>query len=241
MKQICLYFQVHQPRRLHPFGVFDIGSQRPIFDDPLNIAILHRVCDRGYLPANRLLKQLIQEFQGAFRIAFSLSGTVIEQMATYRPDALQSFQELAATGCVEFLGETYYHSLSFLLDPHIYQQEVQQHSDTIQCYFAQTPRVFRNTELIYSDALLPLMDQMRFSGIITEGVDRLLHARTPHHLFQPNWHRKVGILLRDYMRSDDIAFRYTDREWEHYPLEIHTYDRWISETEGDIVNIFMDY
>ncbi len=241
MKQICLYFQVHQPRRLHPFDVFDIGSDRPIFDDILNIRILHRVCHKGYEPANELLMRLIQRFGNRVHLAFSLSGTVMEQMATYKPQSLKSFQDLASTGCVEFLGETYYLALSFLLHEETYAEEILKHRETIQQYFGQTPRIFRNTELIYSERLLPIMDRLGFQGLVTEGVDRLLIGRSPHHVFQPNWHRDIGVLLRDYMRSDDIAFRYTDREWEHHPLEVETFAQWIDETEGEVINIFMDY
>ena len=164
----------------------------------------------------------------------------MEQMATYKPQALKSFQSLASTGCVEFLGETYYHSLSFLLDEETSAEEILKHRQTIQHYFGQTPRIFRNTELIYSERLLPIMDRLGFRGLVTEGVDRLLIGRSPHHVFQPNWHRDIGVLLRDYMRSDDIAFRYTDREWEHHPLEVETFAQWIDETEGELINIFMD-
>ena len=241
MKHICLYFQVHQPRRLARFEVFDIGTDRPVFDDSLNIDVLHRVCDRGYIPANALLLKLIRRFRGQFKAAFSLSGTVLEQMEAFHPSALYSFQELVGTGCIEILGETYYHSLSSVFDPAIFQKEVARHRAAVLKHFGQIPQTFRNTESIYRDALWEDLFPLGFQACITEGVDGLLEGMSVHQVFESQHSSRNSILLRDYARSDDVAFRFTDEEWEHFPLGIQTFQEWIEASEGEVVNIFMDY
>ena len=169
MPEICLYAQVHQPYRLRRFRVFDVGIGAPWFDDDLNRRIIQRVARTCYLPANRLLTDLIRRSHGEFRLALSITGTTIELMADWAPEALESFQELVATGGVELLGETWYHSLADLADRDEYCAQVRQHARAMQRWFGVEPRVFRNTELICSDQLASEIPALRFGGGDWEG------------------------------------------------------------------------
>lgn len=169
MPAVCFYFQVHQPYRLRRYSYFDIGGRHDYFDDELNKAMLQRVAARCYIPANKVLLELIREHKGAFKVAFSITGTAIEQMKAYAPEALESFRELADTGCVEFLGETYYHSLASLYDFREWAAQVALHSDCIEREFGFRPTVFRNTELLYSDDIGAAAGELGFRAVLAEG------------------------------------------------------------------------
>lgn len=242
MPSVCFYFQVHQPYRLKRYSFFDIGSEHDYFDQDKNKAILQKVAQKCYLPTNALLLDLIKQHRGAFRIAFSLTGTVIEQMRRYCPEALDSFVSLAKTGAVEFLAETYYHSLAYLYDEGEFREQVRMHSTLIQELFGQKPKVFRNTELIYSDAIGQSIADMGYRGIIAEGADDILAWRSPNFLYSvPD--REMRLLLKNYRLSDDVAFRFSNRAWAEFPLTAERYASWIHQTSGnaDCINLFMDY
>jgi alpha-amylase len=241
MPEICLYCQVHQPYRLRRYRLFDVGSGAGYFDDAANRAILRRVADKCYVPANRLLTELIRRSDGRFKLALSLSGTVLEQLATDAPDALASFQELVATGGVELLGETYYHSLSALADRDEFETQVTLHRDAIERFFGRRPTVFRNTELIFSDAIAPLVRDLGFRAALVEGADHVLEWRSPNFVYEAAAAPGLRLLARNYRLSDDIGFRFSNREWNGWPLTADKWADWASWSRGDIVNVFLDY
>jgi alpha-amylase len=243
MPSICFYFQVHQPHRLKNYDCFKIGSDHQYEDEAKNIEILNRVARKCYLPANHTLLQLIDKHQGDFKISYSLSGTVIEQMEKYRPDVLRSFQALAETGCVEFLSETYYHSLSYLYSKEEFIRQIDKHKAKIKEHFHQTPTVFRNTELIYNNEIAKFISELGYKGIICEGLDHVLGHRTPNFLHHPPNVPNIKCLLKNYKLSDDIAFRFSNREWSEWPLTAPKFANWAHGVagNGDTVNLFMDY
>ncbi len=243
MPDVCLYFQVHQPRRLRRYGVFEIGRRHDYFDDGLDEAILRKVAARCYRPMNRLLLDEIARHGGRFRVAFSLSGAAIEQLERWAPDVIESFQELARTGCVEFLGETYHHSLSFLASLEEFDHQVAQHSDAIERSFGTRPTAFRNTELIYHDSLAAHVGRLGFRTVLAEGADAVLGWRSPNFVYATPVGGSPRLLLKNYRLSDDIAFRFGDRGWDHFPLSSETFASWIhaANGSGQLVNLFMDY
>ncbi|MFI5218835.1 MAG: glycoside hydrolase family 57 protein [Bacteroidia bacterium] len=243
MPSICFYFQVHQPFRIKRYSFFDIGKDHFYEDDEKNRWVLNKVSDKCYLKANAKMLELIKRHKGKFRISYSLSGTVMEQFETYRPDVLKSFVELSKTGCVEFLSETYYHSLSYIYSKKEFKRQVEEHDKLIKKYFGQTPKVFRNTELIYNNDLAQFISKMGFNGILCEGVDRLLKDRTPNFVYAPKGTKKIKALLKNYSLSDDIAFRFSDKNWKEFPLNADKYAGWIHKVagNGEVINLFMDY
>jgi alpha-amylase len=241
MPDICLYAQVHQPYRLRRYRLFDVGTDTSYFDDQLNRQIVQRVAQKCYIPANRLLTDLVRCGDGRFRFALSLSGTLLEQLARWAPEALESFQVLAETGCVELLGETYYHSLSGLADPQEFRAQVQQHSRAIRRYFGQVPTVFRNTELIYWDELGPAIAALGYRGVLAEGAGHVLDWRSPNHVYEAALAPGLRVLPRNYQLSDDVGFRFSQREWDGWPVTAEKYARWVGASEGTSVNVFLDY
>jgi len=243
MPSVCFYFQVHQPFRLKKYAFFDIGNDHFYEDADKNRAIMDKVSEKCYLKTNQKMLELIHRHQGKFRISYSLSGVFIEQCENYRPDVLQSFIELAKTGCVEFISETYYHSLSFLFSKKDFKRQIAEHDEKIKQYFGQTPTIFRNTELIYNNELAVFMEKMGYKGILCEGVDRLLGHRTPNFVYQPVGTKKIKALLKNYRLSDDIAFRFSDRNWADFPLTADKFAGWVHKVagNGEVVNLFMDY
>lgn len=240
-KSICLYFQVHQPMRLRLYRFFDIGKDSHYYDDFANRTILRRVAQKCYLPMNELLLEEIGKHGGKFRVAFSISGSVIEQLDRYAPEVLDSFRALAGTGCVEFLAETYYHSLASLASPAEFRRQVLRHKETIERYFSVTPKAFRNTELIYSDAIGEQVQSMGFSTMLTEGARHIMGDRNPNLVYTDGAQPKLKLLLRNYALSDDIAFRFSNKSWNGWPLTADKFVEWLKATEGDVVNLFMDY
>lgn len=243
MKNICFYFQVHQPFRLKRYRFFDIGKDVSYFDDSANRSIMNKVAEKCYLPMNLLLLKLIKKHKGEFKVAFSISGTAIEQMELYAPKVLDSFKELAKTGCVEFLAETYYHSLSSISDAEVFEDQVLKHKQKVELLFGQGPTVFRNTELIYSDLIGARVGKMGFKGMLAEGVDGILGKRSPNVLYVNPFIPSLKLLLRNYRLSDDIAFRFSNQGWAEWPLTVEKYLKWLKETAitDQVVNIFMDY
>lgn len=240
-KYVNLYFQVHQPRRLRRFQFFDIGSSSSYFDDSLNREIIMRVAENCYLPANKMLLGLIEKYPSV-RITFSLSGVVIEQLQMWCPAALESFKSLAATGAVEFLGETYYHSLACFIDENEFHSQVEAHREAIIQNFGLVPRIFRNTELIYSDEIADAVSSMGFEGIYLDGIERILKGRSPNKVYHhPS--NDMFLFTRNYRLSDDVAFRYSDRSWREWPLTPETFLGWVKHIpEGnDLITLGMDY
>lgn len=243
MKNICLYFQVHQPFRYRQYRFFDIGNSDYYYDDYSNETILKKIALNCYLPSNKILLDLINKHKGKFRIAFSISGVAIEQFSLYAPEVLESFQELAETGCVEFLGETYFHSLAALADKQEFKKQVDAHSNKIKELFDQRPKVFRNTELIYSNEIGAMVSEMGFNTIITEGANHILGWKSPGLLYTNTLNPSLKVLLRNFQLSDDIAFRYSDQCWGKLPLSAKKYVARINQKcrKDEIVNLFMDY
>lgn len=243
MPSICFYFQVHQPFRLKRYSFFNIGNDPLYEDDVLNKNVLDKVAEKCYLKTNRKMLELIEAHKGKFRISYSISGMAIEQFERYRPDILQSFIDLANTGCVEFLSETYNHSLCYLFSKNEFRRQVEKHKMKIQQYFGQSPKVFRNTELIYNNELARFVEGMGYKGIICEGVDRLLGYRSPNFLYQPVGSSRIKALLKNYKLSDDIAFRFSDQNWTEFPLTADRFGKWVHSVagNGEVINLFMDY
>lgn len=243
MKNICFYFQVHQPMRLRPYRFFDIGTKHDYFDEKVNHDIMRKVAEKCYLPTNKLLLDLINEHQGHFKISFSISGVCLDQFEKYAHDVLNSFKALAATGCVEFLAETYSHSLSALASPEEFKSQVNRQADKIQELFGQRPTVFRNTELIYSDYIGSLVKEMGYDTMLTEGADHVLGWRSPNYMYESGTGNGLKLLLKNYKLSDDIAFRFGQKSWESWPLTTDKFVDWVNQTpwNQEIINLFMDY
>jgi alpha-amylase len=241
MASVCFYFQVHQPYRLRRYSVFD--TDRHYFDDQKNAEICRKVAHRCYLPANQILLQTIRAHQGRFRVSFSITGLALEQFTESAPEVIESFQELAATGCVEFLNETYHHSLSFMYSREEFRAQAEMHRAQIKKLFNQEPRVFRNTELIYNNDLAHFVSHMGYDAVLTEGADTILGSRSPNFVYRPPHAPRLKLLLKNYRLSDDIAFRFSNRSWEQYPLTAEKFAQWINQINGHgfVCNLFMDY
>ncbi|RMF55439.1 alpha-amylase [Candidatus Woesearchaeota archaeon] len=243
MVSVCFYFQVHQPFRLRQYTVFDIGHNSNYYNDKKNHEVMRKVAKKCYLPTNNLMLYLINKMKGRFKITYSITGVALEQFKEYAPEVLDSFKELADTGCVEFLSETYYHSLSFLYSKKEFVQQVNLHKNAIRRLFKQTPTVFRNTELTYNNELAAMMDELGFKGILAEGADRVLGWRSPNFVYRPINTKNIRLLLKNYKLSDDIAFRFSNKGWEEWPLTTGKFAQWINAINGNgnTVNLFMDY
>ena len=244
MKSICFYFQIHQPFRLKRYRFFDIGSDHYYYDDYNDEEIIRRIANNCYLPANQTILNMIKESDGAFKVAYSISGVALEQMELYVPEVIDSFKELAKTGCVEFLAETFAHSLSSLQeDSDEFELQVKQHSKKIQSLFGYKPTVFRNTELIYSDDIGSRVSAMGFKGIITEGAKHVLGWKSPNYVYCCASNPQLKVLCKNFKMSDDITFRFSDWGWDQYPLTAEKFLSWIENLPAseDVVNLFMNY
>lgn len=242
MVSVCFYFQVHQPYRLRKYSVFDIGKNSYYFDDKKNYDVMKKVAEKCYLPANRLMLKLLRQHP-EFRISYSFSGTALEQFELYSPEVLQSFQELADTKKVEILDETYHHSLSFLYSKKEFNDQVRLHNAKIRKLFSQAPKIFRNTELIFSNELASHVEKMGYNGVLAEGADHILGWRSPNFVYSPKTAAKIKLLLKNYKLSDDIAFRFSNKGWKEWPLTAPKFAQWVNEVNGNgnVVNLFMDY
>ena len=243
MKTICFYFQVHQPWRLKRYRFFDMGRDHNYLDDLTNRSIMQKVARECYLPMNALLFNLIRQSEGRFRCTFSLTGLAVEQMRAYAPEVLDSFRRLARTGCVEFLAETYSHSLASLSSKEDFMQQVALHTELMKKEFGVAPTAFRNTELIYSDRIGSDVAEMGFKTMLAEGARHVLGWKSPGYVYANALDQRLRLLLRNYKLSDDIAFRFSNRGWDQWPLTAEKYTGWLAsdELEGDVVNLFMDY
>jgi alpha-amylase len=244
MRTICFYFQVHQPFRLKPYRFFDIGEDHHYWDDFSNRSIMRKVAQKCYLPMNALLLELINKYDGAFKVTFSISGTFMDQMQAYAPDVLESFQKLVATGKVELLNETSSHSLASLKSKDEFKSLVYKHQEKIKDLFnGYTPKVFRNTELIYSDQIGSLVAEMGYEAMLTEGAKHILGWKSPNYVYVNSIEPKLKILLKNFQLSDDIAFRFGNKTWADYPLTTDKFIKWINAIpkEEETLNLFMDY
>lgn len=247
MASVCFYFQVHQPYRVKKYRIFDIGNDSEYFNDRgdrdlNNEKIFHKVARKSYLPTNELLLELLKKYP-EFRVSFSLSGVFIDQMEEFGPEVLLSFKRLVDTGQVEILSETYYHSLSFLYSREEFRKQVERHRRKIKKIFGVTPKVFRNTELIYNNDLAWEVEQMGYTGVLAEGWDPILGWRSPNFLYSTPGTKKIRLLLKNYKLSDDIAFRFSNKGWTEHPLTVPKFSQWINNVNGNghVVNLFMDY
>ncbi len=236
-----MYFQVHQPVRLRKYHFFDIGKNNDYYDDFANRTYTRKIADRCYLPANRVILELIKKYGKNFKVAFSITGLAIEQFQKYAPEVIDSFKELAATGSVEFLAETYSHSLACLVDEAEFKRQVKRHSEVMKDLFGMKPVTFRNTELVYSDEIGEMVANMGYTTMLTEGARHILGWKSPNYLYTNSINPKLRLLLKNFRLSDDIAFRFSDQNWDQWPLTAEKYVSWLTAADGEIVNLFMDY
>ena len=245
-KAIVLYMHVHQPFRVRHYTVFDTGTKHDYFgapyeDDASNERILKKVAEKSYLPTNARLLELLNQ-NPEFRLSLSITGTVIEQLEKWSPESLESFKRLTETGRVEIVGETYHHSLAFFYSRSEFEMQVDMHKRKIQEVFGQTPQVFRNTELAYNNDLAYWADRAGYKGILAEGWDPILDWRSPNFVYRPSYTDQIRLLMKNYKLSDDIAFRFGDREWAEWPLTADKFSHWLSEeANATNFNLFMDY
>lgn len=245
---IVLYLHVHQPWRVREYSVFETALSHNYFDEPAtdtdrnNERVLRKVADKSYRPMNELLQELL-DTHPEFRVSLSITGTFIEQAQRWTPDVIESFQRLVATGRVEIVAETYYHSLAFFYSRTEFEAQVKKHQDLVRELFGVETQVFRNTELSYNNELAQWADGYGFKGILAEGWDPILGWRSPNHVYRPEGTENISLLLKNYRLSDDLAFRFSNRGWSQWPLSADTYNQWTNASIEDspLVNLFMDY
>lgn len=245
---IVLYLHTHQPFRVRNYSVFDTAVNHDYFDEPVyesernNENIFRKVADKSYRPMNEMLERLLNRHPD-FKISFSITGTFLEQAEKWAPDVIESFKRLVATGQVEIVAETYYHSLAFFYSLPEFEKQVKIHQNKIREVFGVETKVFRNTELSYNDALANWADGFGFKGILAEGWDPILEWRSPNHIYRPAGTKNIALLMKNYKLSDDVAFRFSDKGWSQWPLSADTYNTWVNDSLGDqqVVNLFMDY
>lgn len=242
-KAICFYFQVHQPFRLKRYRFFDLGHDHYYYDDYSNESIMRKVAEKCYIPANNIILELIQKHKGKFKVTFSLSGLVINQFRLYAPEVLESFKKLAETGMVEFLAETNSHSLASLKSRSEFERQVIKHKQMVKEFLGVEPTSFRNTELIYSDDIGSWVADMGFKTMMTEGAKHVLGWKSPNYLYCNSLNPRLKVLLRNFVLSDDIAFRFSNRDWNSWPLTADKYAGWINKLapKSELLNIFLDY
>ena len=243
-KSICIYFQIHHPERLRKYQFFDIGKKHNYFDNYANRSELEDLAENCYLPANALLLDLIKKYEGKFKVAFSISGSAIDQLEMHTPEVIRSFQELAQTGQVEFLAETYSHSLASLSeDTDEFELQVKRHSAAIKELFGKKPVTFRNTSLIYSDKIGKRVADLGFKTMLTDGAKHVLGWKSPNFVYKNALDENLNLLLKNSKLSDDIAIRFSDRNWSKYPLTSEKYVDWVSHSlqETEVLNLFMNY
>jgi len=242
MPSVCFYFEVHQPYRVRPYDVFQIGRDHQYLDEKLNAEVMQKVARKCYLPANQLMLDLIDRYEGRFKVAYSLTGVGLEQMHSYAPEVIESFQRLVATGCVELLAETYHHSLASIYDLAEFREQVAIHGRLMRSLFGVKPTVFRNTELVYNDDIAREVAKLGYLGMLAEGADDVLAGRSPNFVYRSAG-GELGLLLKNYRLSDDVAFRFSNGAWPEWPLTADKFARWIHGTGGDAdtINLMMDY
>uniref|UniRef100_UPI003FF0B60C alpha-amylase n=1 Tax=Leyella stercorea TaxID=363265 RepID=UPI003FF0B60C len=242
MKTICLYFEIHQNIQLKRYRFFDIGTDHYYYDDYEDERLITDVANRSYMPALEALGEMMKEHPGFFKVAFSLSGVGMEQLEIHAPQVLEKLQELNQTGCVEFLAEPYSHGLASLANEESFAKEVKRQCQKMKEYFGKEPKVLRNSSLIYSDDIGAQAAQMGFKGMLTEGARHVLGWKSPHYVYNCALAPNLKLLLRDVNLSDDISLRFSNVDWEGYPLFADNYVDRIANFPGEehVVNIFME-
>ncbi len=243
MPSVCLYFHCHQPFRISRFPVFNIGGDFPYFDEQKNYHYLERIVRKCYLPANNLLLDLIKKYKGKFKVSFSISGLLMEQLEKHFPSVLTSFKALVETGCAELLAETYHHSLSFLYSKSEFKKQVFLHKRKLKKIFNFEPTAFRNTELAFNNEMAKQIEQMGYKTVLTEGANHILGWRSPDFVYKAANTKNLKVLMRNYRLSDDISFRFSEKSWIEWPLTAEKFAHWVSQINGNgqVVNLFMDY
>ncbi|MCQ2212087.1 MAG: glycoside hydrolase family 57 protein [Bacteroidaceae bacterium] len=242
MKKICLYFEIHQIIHLKRYRFFDIGRDHYYYDDYENERSISDIAERSYVPALQTLIQMAKENPGYFKVALSLSGVGLEQLEFHAPQVVDLLVELNNTGAVEFLCEPYSHGLASIGNEDSFEDECKRLSAKIKELFGQTPKVFRNSSLIYSDDIGAKVAEMGFKGMLTEGAKHVLGWKSPHFVYNNALNPNLKLLLRDYKLSDDLSLRFSNTEWSEYPLFAETYIDWIAQLpeEEKVINIFME-
>ena len=242
-KTLCFYFQIHQPVRLRRYRFFDIGKRHDYFDEYVNRSTIRRVAERCYLPMNHLIMDLIKRYGTNFKVSFSISGSALEQFALHAPEVIESFKELAKTGSVEFLAETYAHSLASLSDTDEFERQVQRHAAKMEELFGQTPVTLRNSSLIYSDQIGERVAAMGFESMLTDGAKHVLGWKSPNFVYTNVMNPRLKLLLKNSRLSDDLTLRFSDHSWHEWPLTADKYARWLKDCtqDSEIVNLFMNY
>ena len=244
MKTICLYFEIHQIIHLKRYRFFDIGTDHYYIDDYANDTSITNIAQNSYIPALNTLIDMARKNQGEFKLALSLSGVGLEQLERYAPQVIDLLQELAGTGCVEFIAEPYSHGLASLAPnaEQSFRDEVKRQVEKINQLFGQKPKIFRNSSLIYDDEIGSMVADMGFKGVLTEGAKHILGWKSPHYLYHCALNPNLKVLTRDYKLSDDISLRFSNSSWEAYPLMADKYMDWIAQSpeEDGVFNIFME-
>ncbi len=233
MKKIVFFFEAHQPRRIRPYRVREIGKKHDYFWNDKNLEILNRISDKCYIPATRVLTN------SGIKASLSITGVLLEALLKYRPDVVATFSEYFDRVGGEIVAETYYHSLSSIWNEEEFREQVEMDKKQIQSVFKKTPTTFRNSELIYSDEVARMAKGLGYRNIITEGTDDIIRNYDPNHLYAST--QGQNLLMRNYRLSDDISFRFSNHGWPEFPLYADKYGRWLSESPGEVVNLFMDY
>jgi alpha-amylase len=245
-RAIVLYLHVHQPYRIRNYTAFDVGLRHDYFDAPQgarenNADIINKVAKKSYLPTNAVLMRMFDAYP-EFKLSMSITGTVLEQFERYAPEVLASFKQLIATGRVEIVAETYHHSLAFFYSRAEFERQVDMHRTKIQQIFGVTPTAFRNTELSYNNDIAYWADQAGYKAVLCEGWDGVMGWRSPNYVYKPSHTQSIRALTKNYKLSDDIAFRFSNREWSEYPLTTETFVSWASAAwDQPLLNLFMDY
>ena len=247
MRAICLYLHIHQPIRYREYSIFDVGNNSNYFNDDYNSRqnnerIFKKVAKKSYYPMLRLLLKNMEIYPD-FKVSFSVTGTWLEQAEKWEPELIDIIRTMVNRGQAEIVGETYYHSLAFFYNLDEFNDQVKLHEQAIESFFGVKPKVFRNTEFSYNDALAHWADEKGYRAILAEGWDKILEWRSPNHVYKPAGCQNLKLLLKNYRLSDDIAFRFSNRGWNEWPLTVPKYQNWLNESclNGNLVNLFMDF
>lgn len=243
MRNICFYFQIHQPLRLKRYRFFEIGQDHYYYDDFQTEDRIRTLVEQSYLTANRTISEMIRSSNGKFKCAFSISGVALEQLEQYAPEVIDSFKELANTRSVEFLGETYAHSLSSIYDTNEFESQIKAHADKIESLFGQRPTAFRNSELIYSDEIGEIISKAGFKVMLIDEAKHILGWKSPNFVYNHSYISKFKLLIRNQKLSDDIGFRFSHNNWHDYPLTAEKFIGWLASMPENekIVNLWMSY
>jgi len=241
MPAVCIHFHIHIPITLKSYDIFQLGNDHQYIDVVATQSRARQYFDEIIAPANRLFSDLIRRYRGMFRLAFSISGISLELLEAYAPEGLESFLGLTQTGCVEWLNYPYYHSLSFLYDRNQFSRELIQQKRALQVHFGASPIILCNTHMIYNNFMGYYANINQYKGVMCEGVSHLLANRSTHYLYNPSDVQGTSLLLRNSRLSEDISFRFNDPSWEHFPLTAHKYAHWLHVSQGDVVNLSLDY